>query len=419
MSSFEYFREHTERVLLPFWERALDHEHGGVFTCFDNSGAKLISTDKYTWSQGRMIWLLSRMSALIRQRYLSGDAASLLAHAGKTVKFLQRHVFLDNGNCAYLLAADGGKKEPVAGEGYDTSFYADCFVVLGFAEYARVAGDADVLEAALKLGLRIRERLAEGDVRSEPYPVPEGYEAHSVSMISLNMYQELADALEAAGHPFAKEVRGFALSAMEAVMERFFRGGLIREMLPERPEDSDTLLSRHITPGHSLECMWFVMAEATKAGRYDLVGKAADVVRNAFDLGWDEEFGGLLRYVDCEGGAPKGRLSGGRYETLVCDTWDMKIWWPHSEALYALLLAHRLTGREELLVRCERMSEYVFRTFPNPDESVGEWIQIRNRQGLPEQKLVALPVKDPYHILRNMLLIIELLAAESAQPDRG
>jgi len=54
--------------------------------------------------------------------------------------------------------------------------------------------------------------------------------------------------------------------------------------------------------------------------------------------------------------------------------------------------------------------EYVFRTFPNPDKAIGEWIQIRDRQGRPVEKTVALPVKDPFHILRNVLLIIELLA---------
>ena len=40
---------------------------------------------------------------------------------------------------------------------------------------------------------------------------------------------------------------------------------------------------------------------------------------------------------------------------------------------------------------------------------MGEWIQIRTREGKPQEKVVALPVKDPYHIIRNVILIIELL----------
>ena len=57
----------------------------------------------------------------------------------------------------------------------------------------------------------------------------------------------------------------------------------------------------------------------------------------------------------------------------------------------------------------DKVFDYVFSTFPNPDKNVGEWIQIRTREGRPQEKVVALPVKDPYHIIRNVILIIELL----------
>ena len=42
---------------MPFWWRAIDRERGGVFNCFDNSGTRLISREKFTWSQGRFAWL--------------------------------------------------------------------------------------------------------------------------------------------------------------------------------------------------------------------------------------------------------------------------------------------------------------------------------------------------------------------------
>jgi len=47
-------------------------------------------------------------------------------------------------------------------------------------------------------------------------------------------------------------------------------------------------------------------------------------------------------------------------------------------------------------------------TFPNPDRAVGEWIQIRDRAGRPLDKVVGLPVKDPYHVIRNLMLLVEL-----------
>jgi N-acylglucosamine 2-epimerase len=89
--------------------------------------------------------------------------------------------------------------------------------------------------------------------------------------------------------------------------------------------------------------------------------------------------------------------------------WDNKLWWPHSEALYSTLLSYSLTKDKGLAELYNEVHDYTFATFPNPDKQVGEWIQIRDRQGKPVTKVVALPVKDPFHIARSFMLIIELL----------
>jgi mannose/cellobiose epimerase-like protein (N-acyl-D-glucosamine 2-epimerase family) len=68
--------------------------------------------------------------------------------------------------------------------------------------------------------------------------------------------------------------------------------------------------------------------------------------------------------------------------------------------------AHRRSG---LPRDARQVHDYTFATFPNPDRNVGEWIQIRDRQGRPLDKVVGLPVKDPYHLTRNLLLLVELL----------
>lgn len=55
----------------------------------------------------------------------------------------------------------------------------------------------------------------------------------------------------------------------------------------------------------------------------------------------------------------------------------------------------------------QKTAELTFRVFPDP--VAGEWIQIRDRNLEPESKVVALHVKDPYHIMRNLVYIIEML----------
>jgi len=181
------------------------------------------------------------------------------------------------------------------------------------------------------------------------------------------------------------------------------------------PGIEKTILCRHRTPGHMIEDGWFIMNSALKLGKTDAIAKAAGIIKKAFDIGWDDVHGGLLRFVDEDGGKPKGTTNNDSYEKLIEETWDMKIWWPHAEALWASLFAHDITHDDAFAKIYQKVHDYVFHTFPNPDNSVGEWIQIRDRKGVPIEKLVALPVKDPYHILRCVLLIIDHLYAQSGQ----
>ncbi|WP_290587633.1 AGE family epimerase/isomerase [Alicyclobacillus sp.] len=408
-----FYEEHLRTVLLPFWQRAVDPRHGGVYTCFNNDGTVLISRDKYTWSQGRFAWLWSTIARLAQDGVLSMPAEPFLAQAGRTVAFLRRHAILPNGNCAYLLAENGVPKEAIQGAGHDISFYADCFVILGFAGYARASGDEAAVEDALRLYDHVVERVQAGEFRTEPYPIPPGMRAHAVPMILLNVTQELLDLLMAMGHSRTREMRDRLVEYAEDILATFMQpDGRVKEILSDRTEDDNTVLCRHLNPGHTIEDMGFVLRAAGQTGRSDWIAPALRAIRKAFELGWDDDHGGLLRFVDMDGGSPRGRRYGDRYEQLILDTWDMKLWWPHAEALYATLLAHQMTGAEDMRHLYDQVHVYTFQTFPNPEQKVGEWVQIRDRSGRPVDTVVALPVKDPFHILRSVLLILERLVEE-------
>ena len=57
-----YENELTNRILAFWLPRCEDREYGGYVNCFDNAGEKLQSYDKYTWSQGRFVWVFSRLA---------------------------------------------------------------------------------------------------------------------------------------------------------------------------------------------------------------------------------------------------------------------------------------------------------------------------------------------------------------------
>ena len=126
------------------------------------------------------------------------------------------------------------------------------------------------------------------------------------------------------------------------------------------------------------------------------------------ELGWDPEHGGLLRYTDSRGPTrPTGTHSGTPYEELVLNTWSTKLWWVHSEAAATTAIAAHQYGHPGADQWFQRIWEYTVGTFPG-GEAGAEWIQIRDRTGAPMDQVVALPVKDPFHIIRNLMQLIEL-----------
>ena len=413
--------------ILPFWQKAVDYERGGVFTGYDQMGVTLLHRDKFTWSQGRFLWLWSRLADRRRSGLLPLDTegqdagTAELVEARRTYLFLREHAFLEDGSCAFLLTEEGRQKEMTSGQGHDISIYADCFVAMGFAEYGRVAGDPEAIRTAERMLAHIEHRLEAGTARTEPYPVPDGFDAHGLAMIMLNASQVIAGALESMGGTSSapNEYRRLAWRYTKRILDTFCDDrDRVREIVRrghKAEEDEELLLLRHLNPGHTVESMWFVMEEAVRNDSAETIVKAARILIRALTTGWDYEYGGLFRYVDMDGGEPSGKSMprDDPFERLIRQTWDTKLWWPHSEALYACLLAYKLTGDGIHREWYRRLHRYTFDVFPAAQGK--EWLQVRNREGQPIEKVVALPVKDPYHILRNMLLIVDLISGTCPQ----
>lgn len=398
--------------ILPFWQRSLDERRGGVFNCWNNAGTQLRSRDKFTWSQGRFLWLWSRLADVTQRGLLPGAPEEFLAHSAKTFSFLQRYAFLDDGRCALLLSDDGQPKEPAAGLGLAPSIYADCFVTMGFAEFARVARDTKALDAAWALFKRIEHRIAAGDSPTHPTPIPPGHDAYALTMIMLNVALVVAAACEELGAEQRFEARQRVTDTVEKIFASYVdHEGRIVEFRARDASTNGTFLARHLNPGHALEGIWMLLTAGARHGRADWLARASEAARFALKVGWDDEFGGLLYYVDRDGGPLRGDAGSSDYETAVRKNWDRKLWWVHSEAIYAALLGYRVTGDEALRTSFARVFDYAFRVFPHPNREVGEWIQIRDRRGEPIDTVVALPVKDPYHIARNLIQALELFSA--------
>ncbi|MHC4914777.1 MAG: AGE family epimerase/isomerase [Planctomycetota bacterium] len=376
--------EHYRRALLddvvPFWLRhSLDRENGGYFTLLDRDGS-VYGTTKYTWLQGRETWLFATLYSTVEKREEWLDAARLGA------EFLKRHAFTPDGRCWFALDADGSPAMR------PRRIFSEVFVAMGLAAWAAASGD----EEARKLARAAYDQVARHvyDPAVMFYRAPEGARTpgmHASPMVALCCSQVMAECDD--GDP---RYRGEIDRAVETLFDLYVRedGTLLELVMPDgsAPDGPD---GRLVNPGHAIESAWFLMEEAARRGNRELLGRACRVVERSLEIGWDDREGGVLYFVDLEGRPP-----------LQLE-WDMKLWWVHTETLYALLLAGELTGDAKWRRLYEKTHEYSFSKFPDPEH--GEWYGYLHRDGS-----VAIPAKGgrwkgAFHLPRTLLRCWKLL----------
>ena len=410
-----FYEEQLKENILGFWlPRCEDKEFGGYLNCFDNKGEHLVSYDKYTWSQGRFLWLFSRLATTSVPIFSSMERQRFLQLAQSGANFLRAHCLMENEvKCVFLMDRRGRSKVVSEGAPLDMSIYADCFVVLGMAAYSYATSDRSAFQFALALYESIKARVASGDFKTLPYPLSPKFRAHGIPMILSNTARELLRASEVFDCNVSAQLKKDIWDYSSDILEHFVdENDVLHEIITCDNKFFPQLLGQHQNPGHTIEDAWFHLDAALVCdGPPRCREKVFRIVKKALSNGWDEEYGGLLHFCDVNGGQPVGPNDGLESEpmSIQLSGWADKLWWVHSEALYTTLRCYYESGDEEFLQWYDKIQHYVFEAFPNPDASIGEWIQIRTRDGSPQEKVVALPVKDPFHIARDFLLILELL----------
>lgn len=410
-----FYENQLTNQILAFWlPRCLDQEYGGYLNCFDNTGENLVSYDKYTWSQGRFLWMFSRLASSQLRLFTKKQREEFkqLAQSGRD--FLINHCLMDTEDmrCVFLMERDGTPKYVDGCNTLDMSIYADCFVVLGMNAYANAFSDQNAYSFAKRLFNSILDRVDKGSFYTLPYPLSKEYRAHGIPMILTNVTTELFESAQKFDAGYCETLKRLLTGFVEDVLFRFAdEKGSIHEVIAREGDSVAGLLGQHANPGHTIEDMWFQLDAIDLLGRGELEPRIMQIVLRAVEIGWDAEFGGLLHYVHVNGGPPIGLTVFKKEvtEKQVLSGWGDKLWWIHSEALYTTLLCYVRTGDSRFWQWHEKLFEYTFRVFPNQDPEVREWKQICQRNGCPQEKVVALPVKDPYHITRNLLLTLELL----------
>ncbi|MCY4466923.1 MAG: AGE family epimerase/isomerase [Chloroflexi bacterium] len=377
----EIYRRELFDSVIPFWLRhSLDVQHGGQFTCLDRDGT-VFDTDKAMWLQGRALWMFAKLYNTVQQR------DEWLAAARRQYDFITRHGFDSDGRMFFALTADG---RPLRKRRY---LFTETFAIIGLAEYARATGDAKALQRAIDTYRLVINLLQKPGKLPPKVWLPERRgKSHSLSMILLATSQELR--LAAPPDPLYDQIVD---EALRQIIDHFLddSAAAVFELLSPSNQRLDTAEGRKLTPGHAMESAAFIMHEALARSDESLIAPALKMIDYSMQRGWDAEYGGLLYFVDVDG-KPPTQLE-----------WDMKLWWPHSEALYALLLAWRISGDAKYATWFAQMHDYSFARFP--DAEYGGWYGYLRRDGSLSTPLKGGMWKGFFHTPRALWLCWRLL----------
>ncbi len=367
------YREALLDDVIPFWQKySLDRTCGGYFSCLEREG-KVYDTDKFVWLQARQVWTFSMLFNRLEQR------PQWLDIARHGADFLRKHGRDAARNWFFALDQQGKALiQPY-------NIFSDCFAAMAFSEFARASGDEVCRDIALQTYKNIlaRQQNPKGKY-SKTVPGTRPLRSFALPMILANLTLEMSWLLK------DKDERADTESLVNDIMNTFLdeEQGIIYEHVASDGSHPDCFDGRLINPGHGLESMWFVMEIAHQRRDRKTIDRAVDAALAILQFGWDEEYGGIFYFLDAKGKPPQ-QLE-----------WDQKLWWVHVEALVAMLMGYALTGKEACRQWFEKLHDYTWSHFPDPQ--YGEWFGYLNRQGQVLMALKGGKWKGCFHVPRAL-----------------
>lgn len=375
----QYKSELLDKVL-PFWlEKSQDKECGGYFTCLDREG-NVFDRDKFIWLQGREIWMFSMLCNKIGKRQEWLDCAV------QGAEFMKKYGHDGHYNWYFSLTREG---KPLV-EPYNIFSYT--FATMAFGQLSLATGNAEYAEIARKTFDIILSKVDNPKGKwNKAVPGTRNMKSFALPMILCNLALEIEPLLD-------KEFMTKTIDiCIHEVMDVFYKPelGLIVEHVSADGELVDNFDGRCLNPGHAIEAMWFIMDLGVRLNRKDLIEKAVKIALQEVEYGWDNKFGGIFYFMD-RLGHPVQQLE-----------WDQKLWWVHIETLISMLKGYQLTGSPACLKWFEKVHDYVWTHFADPEYP--EWFGYLNRQGEVLLPLKGGKWKGCFHVPRGLYQCWQIL----------
>ena len=363
------FKNELFQNVIPFWESySIDKHHGGFYNCLDRNG-KVFDSTKHSWLQARQVWMFSKLYNEFDQK------EQWFEYSKHGIDFLRRNAVRTDNRVYFSLTKEG---KPIY---LQRKIFSECFYLHAIAEHA-VSSNTEELNSEVEDMFNSIWELAftPGMTGRVEYEGENILQTLAVPMILLNVIEEIS----------TNNLEKYRSRIMELIykIKLHYMNEKLYENVSRNGDQSSTSILRLLNPGHAIEAGWFLLSWAIKLGDKDLSKFSARIIRNSFELGWDKEYGGLFYFLDAEGFSPT-QLE-----------WDMKLWWPHCEAMYALLLLYSTFREEDDWTRFLQVKDYTFSHFPDP--KYGEWFGYLNRKGEVTHYFKGGPYKGCFHVPRSL-----------------
>lgn len=385
----EKYKSELFEYVLPFWEsNCVDVVNGGIYNCLDCNG-NIYSTDKSVWAQGRAAWFFSNLCNIY------GTNKEWLDIAKNCLDFLTDNCIDKNDDRMYFTVTCDGV--PLRKRRY---FFSEVFYLLGCAEYSLASGDKKYLEIARKYydfvwNIYLNPENDPFKIHPKTFSQTRSTKSFAEPMILLNATAVMSrcdkDNLDTYNNN-KKQI-------ISEITTKFVNNDLkcvLESVGPNGEFISQTSQGRVVNPGHAIEGSWFLLNEYENMSDEQVLKTAEDMFNWSIDIGWDKELEGISYFKDILDKPPE------QYEH------DMKLWWPHCEALIASLMLYEKTKKESYFDWFKKIDKYTFEKFS--DHKNGDWYGYLHRDGSP-----TLPAckgstyKSGFHVIRALIMVEQLL----------
>ena len=360
----------------------VDPVYGG-FLCETDGHGVHVDTDKYSWYEGRGIWVYSFL-----YNHLAREKKYLDIARGSVEFILRQRPRESTGAWPFHLARDG---KPLSGP--EPEVYGELFIAEGLAEYSIATGEPHYWDMAKDLVLGCVTRYDREDYYPEigrtylgpsarPFP---GARVQGVWMVLVRVVTQM---LRTRQDP---ELETIAKRCMDAVVNHHFnpRFELNNELLNHDLTRPANEYEQLVYTGHCIEISWMLMEESLRLEDKPLFQTLATRLRRHVEVATDRVYGGVFRDL----------------MNVDENRWTLdKVLWTQEEVTIGALLIFEQTGAPWALDLFYRFDDYTRQKYSLKQFGIPLWIYGADRQVTTESYFKGPARVENYHHPRHLML---------------